>query len=123
MPVFGCADKIIIREIQLSGQITKILANLIGKFLWGHARHFSRFFNFLAMFVSSGQKGHIITIKPFKARHHIARQRCISMADMRFVIHIVNRCGDVIGLAHKFYPDRDAVEFKYPSNEVAQPLR
>ena len=111
MPIFGCADKIIIREIQLGRQITKVLANLIGKFLWGDACHFSRFFNFLAMFVSSGQKGNIKTIQPFETRHHITRQGCIGMADMRFVIHIVNRCGDVIGLAHKFYPDRSALKF------------
>jgi hypothetical protein len=45
------------------------------------------------------------------------------MTDMRLVIHIVNRCGDIIGLAHNFYPDKGAVKFKYPSNEVAQPHR
>ena len=111
MPIFGCANKIIIREIQLGRQITKILTNLIGKSLWADSCLFSRFFNLLAMFVSSGQKGNFKTIQPFEPRHHITRQGCIGMADMRFVVHIVNRCGDGIGLAHKFYPDKSAVEF------------
>ena len=67
--------------------------------------------NFKSKFNKNDQKGNFKTIQPFETRHHITGQGCIGMADMRFIIHIVNRCGDVIGLAHKFYPDKDELKF------------
>ena len=56
------------------------------------------------MFISTGQKGDIKTIKPLKPRQNITCEGGVGMPNMRLVIHVINGGGDIIRLCHLRYP-------------------
>ena len=77
--------------------------------------------HFLPVFVSSSEKGYIISIESLKSGHYVTGKLVDGMADMRFIIHIINRRGYVIALAHGVYPDIRVIKYNRTSNELAQP--
>jgi hypothetical protein len=111
MPLFGGANKSIIGKIHHPQQITEILRDTIGKAARVCASFICGFLYFLTMFICTGQKHHIKAIQPFESSQKVAGQRGIGMADMRLVIHIVNRGGKIIGLFHGH-----VLNFKLQSN-------
>ena len=100
MALFRCTDKIIIGEVQRRGEVSEILAYIISKSFRVNALVFCRFLNLLAMLIGSGEEHDIKPVQTLEPRQHITGQRCIGMPDMWLVIHIVNRCGEVIGRFH-----------------------
>ena len=58
--------------------------------------------NFLSMFIEPGEKEDIASSQAPVASEHIGGHGCIGMADMRHVVHVVDRRRDVktIGVTH-----------------------
>ncbi|CAI8241769.1 MAG: Uncharacterised protein [SAR116 cluster bacterium] len=99
---FRGPDEIIIREIHPSGQITKILADTVGKALRRDTLVLCGLFHFLAVFVCPRQEHDVIAVQSLESRQHIAGKCCVGVPDMRFVIHVIDRRRDIkrcLGLA------------------------
>ena len=95
MPCLGRPDEVIIGEIHAGCQIPKILADTVGKGLRRHALVCRGFLDFLAMFVGTGEKHHLKPVEAFEAGQHITGKGRVGVADMRLVIHVVDRCCNV----------------------------
>ena len=95
MTRLGGADEIIIRVIHPRGQIAEILADAVGEGLWRDALVPCRLLHLLSMFIGAGEEHHLIAVQPLEPGQNIAGKRCVGMADMRLVIHIIDRRRDV----------------------------
>ena len=100
MARFRGADEIIIGKAKRASQVAKMLAHLIREGLRFHPRIARGLFNLLAMLIRAGQEKHLMPLQAPPARQHIRRHRGIGMADMRLVIHIINRRCDVARFCH-----------------------
>ena len=98
MARLGGADEIVIREIQTRRQVTEILADGIGEGLRRETLVIRRLFDLLPMFVRAGKEHHLISVQPLEPGQHVTGQGRIGMADMRLVIHVINRRGNVVTL-------------------------
>ena len=97
---FRGADEIIIGKAKRARQVAEMLAYAIRESLRVHPRIARGLFHLLAMFIRAGEEKHLMALQPPPARQHIRRHRGIGMADMRLVIHIINRRCDVARFCH-----------------------
>ena len=51
--------------------------------------------HFLAMFIEAGEKKYLASAQPPIARQHVRRDGGVGMADMRYIVDVINRGGDV----------------------------
>jgi hypothetical protein len=67
--------------------------------LRSHTSGIRRLLHFLTVFVQSGEEENVLTAVAIIARQNISKYRCICVTDVRLVVHIIDRRGDV-ELAH-----------------------
>ena len=97
MALFGGANEIVGGIIHNLAKRAKPRRNLVAKGKWIHTRRFGRFFYLLAVFVGAGQEHHVIAIKPLETCQHVTGQRRVGMANVRHIVHIIDRRGDIKG--------------------------
>ena len=96
MARLGGADEIVIAEVHRLGEIAEVLRDLVGEGLGRHAGGDGGLLHLLPMLVGAGQEHHVIAVQALEARQHVAGERRIGMPDMRRVIDVVDRRGDVV---------------------------
>ena len=95
MTIFGCANKIIVFDVQFVPQFQELGRHIIAVFLRVDLLCFRRFLYFLSVLVKSGQKECIGTNAAVIACQYISQNSGIGMPDMGFVIHIIDRRGNI----------------------------
>ena len=96
---FGGADELVVGDVHQLGHGAEILRYAVAEFLRRHARVARRFRHLLTMLVGAGEKQDPAPIEPHEPRQRVARHRGIGMAQMRRIIDVVDRRGDVERLA------------------------
>jgi hypothetical protein len=63
--------------------------------LRGHALLLGRLLHLEAVLVRPGEEEHVLAVEALEARHRVARDRRIGVADMRLAVRVEDRRGDV----------------------------
>ena len=110
VPVFRGADKVIVGDAQFLKSILKRLRILIGPLLRRHSVLRGGLDNLGRMLIGAGQEEHIIATEPVIAGHNVGQRGGVDMPDVRAIVHIINRRGDIeFHSRHILAPSRDAV--------------
>ena len=88
-------DEGVIRDIQLLPESLKLRGQLVAVDLWIDAGFGGRLLHFLTMFIEAGEKKYLAPAQAPVARQHVCRYGGVGMTDMRDIVDIVNRGGDV----------------------------
>ncbi|MNW61300.1 hypothetical protein D3C74_393490 [compost metagenome] len=80
--LLGCANEVIIGDVQLVPQFLDTHDNLIDKSLWRQPFLLSLALNLLAMLIGTCQITHLVSTQTFVTRHCITCYRCVRMPDM-----------------------------------------
>ena len=100
MPFFRGADEIVIFYAEFLPQFLKTDHGFIAVVDRRHIARRRGFLHFLSVFVRSCQHVGILAEQSVKTGQDVRQNGRIGMPDMRFVIHIINRCRDII-IIHK----------------------
>ena len=87
-----------LRNIQAFPELLKLRGEFVAVGLWVDSRLCRSLLDFLPMFVESGQKEDIASAEPPIACEHVCGNGGVGMSDVRHVVHVVDRGGDVEGL-------------------------
>jgi hypothetical protein len=98
--VFRGADEVIVGDLQPLPERLEWHAELVHVLLRTHSPLGGSIVHLLAVLIGTGQEICIPTILPVPAGDHIGRERRVGMADMRHIVHIVDRRGDIEGRGH-----------------------
>ena len=94
MVIIGCTDKAVIGNVHEFPQVTDTAGtfhNIVNKFLRGNTG-FPRFdFNFLSVFIGSGEKHDVLPLKAVVTGEGIGCNGAVGMPDVQFVRWIINR--------------------------------
>ena len=85
----------VVRDIQPFPKFYKCRCYFIAIILWSKSCLFSGFMYLCAVFINTGQKEHLIAFEAMIARQSICDNGTITVSGMRFVVDVVDRCGDV----------------------------
>ena len=99
MPRLGRADEVVVAEVHRLDEVAERLADLVGEGLRRQAGRRRRLLDLLAVLVGAGQEVDVAAVEPHEAGQHVAGERRVGVPDMRHVVHVVDRRGDVIGTA------------------------
>jgi hypothetical protein len=102
MTMLRSPDEIIVSDVQPLPQIQKTGSHFIAMSLGIDSPFFSRLLDFLTMFIQPGKKKNLFPGRTMKAGQYVCQNRRIGMTNMRFVVHIVDRCGDIKCGFHDF---------------------
>ncbi len=103
MAFLGGADEVAVGDAQFFPQCLEPLDHAVGQFKRCLTGRQGRLFNLLAMLIAAGQKKDIVPFEPLVTGQNISRQRCVGMADMGHIVHIVDRGGQIKGRLHGAY--------------------
>ena len=92
---FRRPDKVVVGDPEHRPQISEVQHGLVGQFLGRHAFGFRALLYFLAVFVRAGQEKDVVAAHAHMPAHDVRGDCGIGMADMRNVIHIINRRGEI----------------------------
>ena len=95
VPRLGRADEIIVFDPEFLPEFLKTDNGPFALFDRSDPVRFSCFLDLLTMLIGSGQEPGIIFHRAMIAGHNIAENGRVCVTDMRFIIHIINRCGHV----------------------------
>ena len=93
------SDEVIVRNIHQAQQVSKALRHLIAKRLRIHPRIFGRRLDFLSVLVRAAEKKNGSAGKAHVTRDDIAREGCVGMSDVGFVVDVIDGGGDFEGRA------------------------
>ena len=96
-----CVDEMgtLISPHYLTASFPKLLEksnNIIHILNRRNSRFFRFLFNLLPMFIRTGQKHHLVSIKAFEPCHTVRNGRTVCMSDMKFGTWIINRRCDIV---------------------------
>ncbi len=95
MSRFGGADKVVVCDFQVLPEILETHDRLVHMCLRRHAALVGGLLHLLSMLVGTGQEMDRQACQPVVAGQHIGQDRGVGMADMRLVVHIVDRRGHI----------------------------
>ena len=95
MIVIRRADKAVVGNIHALPELLNPRYDVIHILLRRHTRGFGLFFDFLAVFVRTGQKHNVVSAHPLVARHNVSCHGAVAVADMQLVRRIVDRRCDI----------------------------
>ncbi len=116
MARFGGADEVVVGELHRLGEIAEIPRHRIGERLRLHARGGGGFFDLLTVFVGAGKETHVVSVQPHEPRQGVAGDRGVGMADVRLIVHVIDRRRDVVRsfLGHSNSPGENAGQRRTP---------
>jgi len=91
----GGADEFVVGYVEGGEESLEDEGGVVDEFLGGGVVVSCRFFYFLTMLIRPTHKKHFPPTKTHKPRNHITRNRCIRVTNVWFIIHVINRCGDL----------------------------
>ncbi len=100
VPVLGGADEVVERGAHFQRHVTKIRRHLVREGLRIEPGIRGGAFDLLPVLVRAGEEEHVVAVQPLEPRHHVGGDRCVSVADMRRPVHVIDRRRDVITLGH-----------------------
>ena len=95
MSLVGGADEFVVGDAEFSPEFLKTHDGFVAVGLGRHLPERGRFLDFLPVFVGAGQKKGRHIERPVITGQHVGQNRRVGVADMRFVVDVVNRGGDV----------------------------
>ncbi len=95
------ANKIVVRNFQPFPKLLKTDDGLVALFLRADPVFFGRLLNLLPVLVGAGQKKGGRSEQTVIVRQHIRQNRRVRMADMRLIVHIIDRSRYVIVFIHR----------------------
>src|SRR5215213_8945376 len=98
MARLGCADEVVVSDVQKASHTAERAGDLIGKLLWRETARLSRALNLLPVLVGAGQKPDVLTVQPHESRQHVAGYGRVSVTEMRQVVDVIDRRGQKIWL-------------------------
>src|SRR3954451_1951393 len=109
MARLGCADEVVVSDVQEASHVAERAGDLIGKLLWREPARLSRALDLLPVLVGAGQKSDIPTVQPHESRQHVARYGRVSVTEMRLVVDVIDRRGEKVwpGGGHNPLQSRD----------------
>jgi len=93
------AHKGIVRNVQLFRQVAKLLRHLGTKLQRFHSLEFRRRLDLETVFVRPRLKVNVATVETVKAGEDVASDGRVGVANVGFVIDVVDGCGDLYRLA------------------------
>ena len=100
MAFLGRADEIVGAVVHRADQVAERLADLVRVGLRRQARGLGGFLHLLAVLVGAGEEFDVVAIQPLRPRQNVARNRGVSVPDVRPIVHVIDRRGDVERLGH-----------------------
>ena len=91
----GGADEVVVGKREQLAETAERLGNAVDELLRRLAGRGRRLFHLLAVLVGTGQEHHLAPVEPHETRQRVAGQRGVRVADMRLVVDVINRRGDV----------------------------
>src|SRR5690242_6213464 len=98
MARLGCADEVVVADIQKASHVAERAGDLIGKLLRREPARLSRALDLLPVLVGAGQKPDVATVQPHESRQHIAGHSRVSVTEMGQVVDVIDRRGQKIWL-------------------------
>ena len=98
MAVFGGADKIVVGDFETFPEFLKTDDGLVALLLWGQTVFVGGLLDFLAVFIGAGQEPGRSAKQTVIICQHVGKDRCVRVADVRLVVHIINRRCYVVAL-------------------------
>ena len=92
------SDELVVTQIEACHDVTEFSGVLICKCLGRHTAVAGGLLHLLAMLIGSSQKEHIPAEQSLKACPDITNGCCVDVTNVRAVVDVVNRCGDVSGV-------------------------
>ncbi len=102
MFLVGRADEGIVRDIKLFPELLEVHGHAVRVRLWGKPALLRGLCHLLAVLVRAREEEHGIPPEPMVARKHVRRDRCVSVPDMRHIIHVIDGSSDVEFTGHMF---------------------
>jgi hypothetical protein len=84
------ADEGVVRDLELLPELLEVPDEQIGMLLGGPSPLLRRFLHFLAVLVRAREKEDRIAQEAMIARQHVRRDRGVGVADVRYVVHVVD---------------------------------
>ncbi|MCG3173220.1 MAG: hypothetical protein GMKNLPBB_01398 [Myxococcota bacterium] len=95
VPWLRGADEIIVADVEFLPGVLKVDHEEIRVLLGRTVEFRCRLLDLLSMLVGSGQEKHVVPQRAMVARQHIGGDGCIGVADMGFVVDVINGRGDI----------------------------
>ena len=95
------ADEVVVAVAHDLAEGAKPLRDLVDEVLRLHAGGNGGFLDLLTMLVSSGEEHHVAAVESHEAGQHVAGERRIGMPDVGRIVHIVDRCAQVVGRSRR----------------------
>ena len=89
--LLGRADEVIVFDAEFFPELLKTDHGGVALFDRGHIVFRGGFLDFLSVFVGSGQEPDVLTHRAMVPGDNISENRGVSVADVRLVVHIINR--------------------------------
>jgi hypothetical protein len=89
------SDEVIVGNIQFLPERLKAQNHFIAVGLWIDPSLLGRFLHLLAVFIRAGEEENVVSLEALEAGEDIRSHSGIRMANMRNIINIVDRGGDV----------------------------
>mmetsp|Transcript_37478 Transcript_37478/g.98466 ORF Transcript_37478/g.98466 Transcript_37478/m.98466 type:complete len:306 (-) Transcript_37478:108-1025(-) len=83
-------DELIRREAVRRDEFPERVRHSVREGLRRLAGGVGRLLDLLAMLVRPREEVHLVAVQPLEARHHVARERSVRVADVRHAVHIVD---------------------------------
>ena len=96
----GRADELIVRDVQRRPHLPELPCHAVHELLRVNPGLCRRFRDLLPVFVRARQEIRLFAKKPPVAREYICGNRRVGVSNVRVAVDVVDRGGDVEGLAH-----------------------
>ena len=91
----GCADKVIVVDAHFFPEVLEAQVVFVNVFLRGDSALFSGPLDLLPVLVGAGEEESLVSQELVEPRENVGENGRIGMPDVRGVIYIVDRSGDV----------------------------
>jgi hypothetical protein len=88
-------DEGIITDIEFFPALFEVVYHQIGMLFCRSAFFLGGLFDLLAMLIGTGEKKDITSHEPVVSGQDVGRYRCVSMPDMGYIVHIIDRSCDI----------------------------
>ena len=101
MARFGRADEIIVADLKFGPKVLETGRQIVAMRFGRQAAFLRRLLDLLPVLVQAGQEKNIIPEGAVEPCQHVGEYRCVRVADMRRVIHVIDRrCYEEFTLCH-----------------------
>ena len=95
MERLGGADEAVERDVKAFPQLLKADDGFVALLLRGNVFFRGGLLDFLAVFVGAGQKKGRLSEQAVEAGEHVGQNRGVGVPDMRFVVDVIDRRGEI----------------------------